>query len=202
MNLRSCLLLWALSAPASAPAQHDCGIPPTAEVAPFVGRDACIYAVEYADLNKDGVLWDAVLVLERRKPDPSGGDATHGDRPVLILTAQPDDSLKLEKRNDKLVPCSTCGGMCGDLFQGMKVGPGTFTVTLSSGCTAWRGIVDYTFGFSRKDKTWQLVRVKEQEIYSNDPKRGSTTTYTPPKDFGKIDFADFDPDNWKGRGPR
>ena len=191
------LLLWALasSPPAEPP---DCGIPPIKEVAPFVGRDGCLRAVEYADLNGDGVVWDAVLVLERRKAGTSEADPD-APRPVLILAAQSDDSLKLAKRNDKLVPCVSCGQACGDTLTGLKAGPGTFTLTFESGCTAWRGRFQYTFAFSRRDKTWQLVRVREEETYTNDRRRGSATVYTPPKDFGKIDFADFDPENWKGK---
>ena len=118
-------------------------------------------------------------------------------RQVLILTAQADGSLKLEKRNDKLLPCLNCDQTCFDSFQGITAGPGTFTVTFEVGCTTM-GTFQYTFAFSRRDKTWQLVRVREEEG-NMDPKRRSVGTYTPPKDFGKIDFADFDPENWKGK---
>ena len=56
--------------------------------------------------------------------------------------------------------------------------------------------------YSRKDKAWQLVRVEEENFNANDPDKGTTKVFTPPKDFGKIDFRDFDPEDFKGKGEK
>jgi hypothetical protein len=89
----------------------------------------------------------------------------------------------------------------GDPFGGVTVGPGTFTVS-NAGGTGWRWSSLYTFNYSRRDDTWQLVRVEEHGFHASEPGKGRTTVSTPPKDFGKIDIADFDPGNWEGQGPR
>ena len=89
----------------------------------------------------------------------------------------------------------------GDPFQGVEVEPKTFTVTHYGG-SAWRWSVDYKFAYSRKDDTWQLVKVEESSFHASAPDKGENKTHTPPKDFGKIDFADFDPEKWKNQGPR
>ncbi len=89
----------------------------------------------------------------------------------------------------------------GDPFQGIEAGPKTFTVSHYGG-SAWRWSIAYKFNYSRKDNTWQLVKVEEGRYHTSDPDAGKSKTYTPPKSFGKIDIADFDPDNWKNQGAK
>jgi hypothetical protein len=119
----------------------------------------------------------------------------------LILVRHPGGALKEVKRNDRVVYCSTCGGMMGDPFQGVQAGPKTFTVSHYGG-SGWRWSVDYTFKYSRRDNTWQLVRVAESSFHASAPDQGKTAVYTPPKYYGKIDIAEFDPEHWKGQGPK
>jgi len=101
----------------------------------------------------------------------------------------------LAKRNDRIIYCSTCGGMMGDPFVGITAGRKTFTVEHYGG-SAWRWSNSYKFNYSRIDNAWQLVEVREESFHVSDQEGGESRTYTPPKDFGKIDIADFDPDNW------
>jgi hypothetical protein len=91
--------------------------------------------------------------------------------------------------------------MMGDPFQGVEVGPKTFTVSHYGG-RAWGWSVDYTFNYSRRDNTWQLVRVEESSFHAFEPDKIKRAVYVPPKHYGKIDIADFDPDNWKGQGQK
>jgi len=56
--------------------------------------------------------------------------------------------------------------------------------------------VETKFNYSRRDKTWQLVQVINTSFHAGDPENMTTQTHTPPKDFGKIDIADFDPENY------
>jgi hypothetical protein len=151
-----------------------------------------------ADLIGDG-LKDFVLVLERQKAQASDPDIEDRQRPLLILLRRPGGAIEEVKRNEKLVYCSTCGGTMGDPFQQLRAGPRTFTVSHYGG-SGWRWSVDYRFNYSRRDKAWQLVRVEESSFHAGAPHKVKTAVYTPPKHYGKIDIADFDPENWKRQG--
>jgi hypothetical protein len=173
----------------------DAQIP--AEVKPFVERGSRLLAIESADLNGDGHK-DYVLVLEKLKAKPSDPDLETGQRPLLVLLRK-DGALKQVKRNDRIVLCSTCGGMMGDPFAGISAGPKTFSVQHYGG-SAWRWSRDYKFNYSRLDDTWQLVRAEESEFHAADPEHTTKTrVFTPPKDYGKIDIANFDPEHYKVR---
>jgi hypothetical protein len=170
-----------------------------AAAAPFVAAGTRPLAFEIADLNRDGRP-DAILVLE---PILKPGDDAFAERPrpLLVLVGQPDGTYREAARNAKIVYCSACGGVMGDPFQGVDAGAGTFTVH-NAGGSSWRWGVEYTFNYSRRDDAWQLVRVTENTFHASDPKDPKETVSTPPKHFGKIDLAAFDPENWKNKGPR
>jgi hypothetical protein len=168
------------------------------EVKPFVSEGTQPLSLTGADLDGDG-LQDFILVLERQKARSTDPDIELGQRPLLILIRQTDGSLKLVKRNDDIIRCSTCGGIMGDPFEGVSAEPKTFTVSHSGG-SAWRWNDSYTFNYSRRDRTWQLVRVEEGSFHTSDPDKAKTDVFTPPKHYGKIDIADFHPKRWKGTG--
>lgn len=170
------------------------------EVRPFIEQGTRPLALESADLNGDG-LQDFVLVLERQKIKPADPEIEEGQRPLLLLLREPNGALKLASRNDRIVYCSTCGGMMGDPFMGVVAGPKTFAVSHYGG-SSWRWSNAYVFKYSRRDATWQLVRVKEESFHASEPEKGKSKIYTPPRHYGKIGIADFDPENWKARGAR
>ena len=58
----------------------------------------------------------------------------------------------------------------------------------------------YTFNYSRRDKTWELTRVEEGSFNALEPNKEKNSVYTPPKSFGLINFADFNPEKFKGKG--
>jgi hypothetical protein len=194
------LLLAALLLAAPCTGSTDDEVPVPAGVKAFVTAGTTALACEVADLNRDG-LDDVVLVLERQKAKPDDPDIETGQRPLLVLVRQPDGTYREVKRNDHVVYCKTCGGIMGDPFQGVDAGPGAITV-LNAGGSSWRWAVEYRFAYSRRDATWQLVRVEETSLHAGDPTTEKVSVYTPPKHYGKIDIADFDPENWKGKGPR
>jgi hypothetical protein len=176
-----------------------------AELKPFIEKGTRLLRTASADLNDDGTT-DYILVLEKQKEKPDDPDIEEGQRPLLILVRDATGALRLVKRNDKIILCSTCGGMFGDAFQGIEAGTKTFTVSHfggSGGCR-WENI--YKFNYSRRDKTWQLVATEEFETHPTDGNPDNDykerKTYTPSKDYGKIDIADFDPENYKGKGER
>lgn len=190
------LMLLLASSPIAAQYPPVENVPP--EVKPFIGKDYLPLAVETADLNGDG-LPDYVVVLEKQEAEPSDLYIKGNPRVLSILVRQPGGDLKEVKRNEKIVFCSNCGGVMGDPFVGVKAGLKTFTVSHYGGSN-WRWAYEYTFNYSRKDNTWQLVRVKEETFHALGAFKPKTKVYTPPKDYGKIDIAEFDPDHWEGVG--
>jgi hypothetical protein len=58
----------------------------------------------------------------------------------------------------------------------------------------------YNFNYSRIDQTWQLVSTKELNYHTANPNKVDTNIYTAPRHFGKIDIADFDPENYLKKG--
>ena len=70
------------------------------------------------------------------------------------------------------------------------------------GGSGWRWSLGATFNYSKRDNTWQLVEVQTSSFHAADPENGEDKTMRPPRDFGKIDIADFDPDRFEGGGAR
>lgn len=194
--MRTILLTLALvcaAATTAAAQSEELQVP--AEVQPFVEAGTKAIAVEAGDLNGDG-RGDFVLVLERENPALDKDDFPVNQRPLLILLRGADGKLSAAKRNERLVMCSKCGGVFGDPFEGVSAGRNTFTVDFYGGSN-WRWKYSYRFNYSRIDKTWQLVRAEEISYHTSDPDKMKTRVFTPPRDFGKIDLADFDPENYK-----
>src|SRR5436190_12651467 len=187
------IVTWLCLAPLAVMAQEtELKIP--AEVAPFVESGTKAIALEKSDLNGDG-REDFILVLEKEKPAKDADDFPVGQRPFLILLRGADGKLIVAKRNERIIMCSQCGGVFGDPFEGVIAGKNTFSVEHYGG-SSWRWKYSYKFNYSRIDKTWQLVRVEDISYHTSDPDKAKTKIYTPPNSFGKIDIANFDPDNY------
>lgn len=191
-----------LSCAASLPvaAQGDeLKIPP--EVALLVEKGTKAIALEREDLNGDN-LEDFILVLEKANPARDENDFPTGQRPFLILVRSADGKLTFAKRNERIILCSECGGSAfPDPFEVVTVAKNTFTVEHYGG-SAWRWKTVQKFNYSRIDKTWQPVRAEELSYHTSNPNKVKTKIYVPPKDFGKIDIADFDPENYLKRKPK
>ena len=189
-----CLVILC-AAPAALAARQDDELKVPAEVRPFVEAGAKAIAVEAADLNGDG-RGDFILVLERKNPAKDADDFPVNQRPLLILVRGADGRLAEAKRNERVVMCSRCGGVFGDPFDGVVAGRNGFSVELYGGSN-WRWKYSYKFNYSRIDRTWQLVRTEELEYHTSDPDKMKRQVFTPPRHYGKIDIADFDPENYK-----
>lgn len=196
------LLKWIFAClcllPAAAAAQNDAVKVPD-EVKPFVEKGMIPITLESGDLNADGRK-DFILVLSKPTPADGSYDETgDAERPVLILVRDTAGSLTVPARNDSVAYCKNCGGVLGDPFQGVQIRGTRFTV-MNYGGSSDRWEYSYTFDYSRRDRTWQVVRVEESSFNAFTPSRVRKSVYTPPKDFGLINFADFDPDNFKRKG--
>jgi hypothetical protein len=148
-----------------------------------------------ADLNADG-LPDYLLVLEKLNGQESGSMRSTAERPLLVVVRQPGGTLRVAARNDQVVYCAGCGGIFGDPFEGVGVGPGSFTVYHYGG-SAWRWRADYTFRYARGAGTWRLTKVKELSYHTSSPDKMEETVFVAPDDFGDIDLARFHPERWK-----
>jgi len=162
----------------------------------LIPRDTTLFNHQVADLNGDGRP-DIVFIVEAK----AGRDDDTGQRTLFIAIRQADGALKVVKQNDKVVYCRQCGGFFGDPFESLDVTPGKLSVSHYGGSN-WRWSNTFSFAYSRRDDTWQLIRVEESSFHTSNPEKGKSKTYKPPRDFGKIDIADFDPENFKGVGPK
>lgn len=168
------------------------------EVSPFIPSNSYPIYLKEGDLNGDKRP-DYLMVLEdviqKSEDENSDKDTVETPRPLIILTRSEDGKLVKSKENDSVVYCRICGGVYGDPFESVRLTKNGFVVRMYGGSNL-RWICEYEFAYSRRDKTWQLIRVLEQNFNVFEPDKIESVIYKPPKDFGKIDLADFDPDNF------
>src|SRR6478672_712428 len=198
-KLPKIIFLLAILLPIVASAQNDPVKIPD-ELKPFVAKGMIPIAIETGDLNGDGRK-DAILIVS--KPTRSDGtfdEASMDDRQTLILIRNADGTPALAARNDHVTFCHGCGGVMGDPFAGLAIKGTSFTIDNYGGSND-RWSEEFTFRYSKRDSTWQLVRVEEITFRATDPNHTTRKhIYTPPKDFGLINFADFDPENYRQQG--
>ena len=166
------------------------------ELQPFVSKNYRAIFAGSEDLNGDGKN-DYLLVIESTAPPKDMlDDSLPSDRTLLIITRQPDGSLKQAVSNDRLVFCRECGGVMGDPFAGVELKKNRFTVDHYGG-SGWRWTANYTFAWSRIDQAWQLVAYDADSFHASDPENVESKHCVPPRDFGKLDLASFDTDAFR-----
>lgn len=170
-----------------------CAVEVPEELKLFISKGAEVLQFAISDLNGDGAK-DYIVVLQNNDENRS--------RTLLIVTRDKNSVLKLSKRNDDIVGCEQCGGVMGDPLQSLEIEDMKFSVSNSGGSVdRWSNL--YEFRYSRRDKTWQLVRAEETTYYAPDPdKTSKTNEYRSPKDFGKIDISKFKPSKYLGVGSK
>ena len=166
------------------------------EIANFIPKDKHLIFLKKADLNKDNLL-DYMVVLEKNvlEEETFESDTPVNPRNFMIIIKIKDGNFRIAKQNDKIIFCAECGGIFGDPFSDISLTKNGFIASMYGGSN-WRWSYDYEFSYSRIDKTWQLVNVSGTSFHTSNPEDAEVTNYKPPKDFGKIDLADFDPDNF------
>lgn len=178
------------------------------EVTALLDAGWTLNSVGEADLNGDG-RQDAVYIQEQPDPafvpDPAFPDVQAPLRRVLkIAVRDAAGQLVVVKQNHKIAYASDAGGMMGDPLEGggLTVENKRFSVSHYGG-SGWRWANTVEFAYSRRDNTWQLVKVEETSFHAGDAEGAEVTNvFTPPKDFGKIDIAEFDPEHFKGIGEK
>ena len=136
------------------------------------------------DLNGDGRP-DALLVLDH------GNDGKQGaarPRTIVLLVRDAGGQLQVSAQNDKVVPCSTCGGLLGDPYGYARIDKDGFTVVIEGG-SRQRWSSEYKFQYSAQN--WYLQKA-ERSAYDQISEQHMEKTFTP-ADFGQVAFSDFDP---------
>jgi len=169
------------------------------EVKPFIESGSAAETVEKGDLNGDGRP-DYILVYAKPpKPDDTFDDDDLRTTVVLIRDAA--GKLSAAAANDAAAFCRSCGGVLGDPFQGVKIKGTSFTI-MNYGGSSDRWSNEYTFSYSKRDNNWQLTRAEESSFSAFTPDKVKTKVLTPPKNYGLINFADFDPGAYEGKGKK
>jgi hypothetical protein len=171
-----------------------------ADLRPLVAKGESVLAFERADLNGDG-LPDLVFIVEPVKRKDKDRASEEVPRTLKIAVRSANGSLRVVKQNDKVAFCEACGGTFGDPFEGLQASTRIFTVR-NYGGSGWRWTVASTFNYSRRDATWQLVGVDTSSFHASEPGKTKDKRDRPPRHFGKIDIADFDPEHFEGVGAR
>jgi hypothetical protein len=128
------------------------------ELVPFVAPGKEMLDFTKADLNGDGRS-DYVLILKTAGEDTLTFDNSNWDapRPLLLLTRQADNKLKLAVANHELVLCRHCGGAMGDPFMELVSKPGEFTLEFYGG-SSWKWGQTITFRYDKLKRNWYLYR--------------------------------------------
>jgi hypothetical protein len=178
-----------ITPPAASPASLGVQPPITADrLARFVPAGYRLVDATQGALTGPGTQ-GAVLVIEAIA-DPASQRGEGARRQVILVARDPGDALRVVGHNDRIVPCSTCGGVAGDPYGYTQVGAGRFTIATGGGSRE-RWADDYTFAYEPAARRFVLDGVK----------RSVTDTHTDahrvvtgdPRDFGVIAFDDFDP---------
>jgi hypothetical protein len=200
MYKKSLFLLMTMCAMAiTATAQREAVKIPD-ELKEFLLHNTKPIEMKSADLNGDGKA-DYIMVLTSTNVEAGQEHNDESRRITLIIVRKPEGELSIAARNHSVAFCAGCGGAMGDPFEGVEVKKGSFTIT-NSGGSRDRWSSSFQFNYSRKDNAWQLVKVTETSRDSLKANSGSVKVMTPPKHYGKIDFVDFDPDDFKGKGKK
>jgi hypothetical protein len=152
-----------------------------------------------ADVNGDSTA-DYVVAVQLDR-DPENDAVDDNDRELVVITKK-GGTYAIAAESQKTMLCSRCGGVMGDPFEAIDAGRKWFSVYHSGGSrNRWSSM--FKFGYSRRDKNWQLIEVQNSSLDTYDESdSGTTTIHKPPKDYGLITFEEFNPDDYLGKGKK
>lgn len=137
------------------------------------------------DLDGDG-LKDYVFVLQndevRNDPDEV--------RPLLIIMGKPKGKFEVLSRNDRVVLCSTCGGMYLDPYERLTIKDGLLTVHHKVGSN-WIWTREISFRYDPLQRQMILQGDSGVSYHVSAPSK-YTTIVTNKEDFSKVSFSCFD----------
>ncbi|MCB9230306.1 MAG: hypothetical protein H6581_01470 [Bacteroidia bacterium] len=141
------------------------------------------------DLNKDPIE-DIVLLCKSR--DEETEEFAETVRPAILLLGRQDGSYVQAARNDHSVLCKSCGGVFGDPYNGISIKNGYFSLEHYGGSN-WRWTRIITFKFDPSQGEWFLHKDGGDSYHTGDPDKVTTEVKTS-KDFGVVNFVDYDYD--------
>ena len=137
-----------------------------------------------ADLNGDGK--DDYLVAY---------EYLNAERELIVITAV-DKGYAVAARSKRVILCKECGGIYGDPFVRIWADKKKFGVDHFGGSNfKWSN--NSTFGYSRRDKKWQLVSFDSANY---DLDNNVEDEHYKPADFGLINLEDFDINRYMSDG--
>ncbi|HVI55558.1 MAG TPA: hypothetical protein VM621_10970 [Luteibacter sp.] len=140
------------------------------------------------DLTGDG-RGGVLLVLD----SPLAGQETLGQgrpRNVVLLVRDGTGTFRRVSSNDRIVPCSTCGGLAGDPYAYSRIGKGQFTVVVGGGSRE-RWTDEYTFTYQDTKRDWFISSVMRRVVDTETDKEKHVDLSA--KELGTVPFSDFDP---------
>jgi len=155
----------------------------------FVPSGANLLEAVRGARNGEGVQYQ-LLVIDQ--PAPEGLVAgQHGpNRVLLLLRGDGGGRWQLAARNDKLVPCSTRGGLAGDPFAYAMVEEDTFSVITNGGSRQrWSSVYTFRYASAERDCWVDTVRRKVVDIETE----ATCIREFSAAEIGRVRFEDFDP---------
>lgn len=155
----------------------------------FVPSGANLLEAVRGDLTGNG-FQDQLLVIDQ--PPPEGLlPGEHGpNRVLLLLLGDATGRWQLAARNDKLVPCSTRGGIAGDPFAYIAIEDGAFSVITNGGSRErWSSV--YTFRYAPAEQTCWVHGV-QRRVVDTETEATHTREFSA-AELGRVRFEDFDP---------
>ena len=88
----------------------------------FLPRGWVVEEQVQGDLTGDGVSDLAAILIEDKPDDDENGTKNERQRGLIILLSQGKEKLMLAGSNDRLLQCTTCGGVKGGVTIELKKG--------------------------------------------------------------------------------
>jgi hypothetical protein len=147
----------------------------------FIPKDFELLASASGDFNQDGKK-DIILILKSNKTEL---------RPLLILMGDSNGQFILSARNDSVVLCAFCGGLCCDPYSGITIKKEYFSIEHYGGDNNVRWTRIITFKFDRASN--QFILHKDATVFtdrSEDPKSAKYNA-NHKENFDKLLFKNY-----------
>ena len=148
-----------------------------------------IIQVQQGDLNTDEITDALILIEEKNSTSELAGEGAK--RILMVITVKEGGGYEVAARNNKLVPCKTCGGISGDPFGYMNIQPGGVIHLLVEGGSREHWSSEYFFKFNESQKNWSIEKILMESSDSESGK--SISRKYLPQDVQQGEFSAFDP---------
>lgn len=121
------------------------------------------------DLTGDGAADLAAILIEDKPDEDENGVKNDRERGLIILLSQGKDKLRLAGSNDRLLQCTTCGGVKGGVTIDIKKG-----VIIVGQLSGSRGFTDETWRFRYDPQSRRFILIG-RDIETGDSLLGTGT---------------------------